>query len=170
MLFETESTALAANASDIEDVHGHFVAWFMWGFIQTIIFVIFSGWSSMKGMSMNPTVLSGLSCIIVCAELAWYIAGMVWRFNEAGNFASGDSPYAGYSDSAWEKYAQCDSSFEYPDNYCGFQYASGKFMFVYYVITWCVLGLACVCGCCGCCCAAIGVGVGAAVEQERRSN
>ena len=90
-LFETNNSVGAE--SKLINIHGKFVLWFLWGFIfalstfaATPIMMIASCIHEMLGK-----VLGGiLTCGLGCGGLAWWIAGIVWRFNTAGAYASGD--------------------------------------------------------------------------------
>ena len=65
---------------------------------------------------------------------------MVWRFSEAGKYASGDVVPQGMdaeATAAWEAGLTADGSL--------FQYSSGNFMYIFYLITWIALGPACFC-------------------------
>ena len=144
-LFPTEALANAAKASDVSDVHGHMVTWFLWGFIQSLLPIatgilgaIFGAISPALGACMSG--LGGLG--VGCGGLAWYITGLVWRFNSAGSYASGDVMPEGATEAAWEKAITCDPS---KDATCIVQYSSGNFMYVYFLITWICMGTACGC-------------------------
>jgi hypothetical protein len=75
-----------------------------------------------------------------CGGFAWWITGMVWRFNAAGSFAAGDVP-EGLNEVdtlTYEAKVTADGSL--------YQYSSGNFMYIYYLITWITLGVSCGCG------------------------
>lgn len=73
-----------------------------------------------------------------CSGLAWYIAGLCWRFRASGKFASGDSVPEDQRD-AWIETVTAE-------DYAGLsQYSSGNFMYVYYLITWILMGISCGC-------------------------
>ena len=126
------------------DIHGQFVIWFLWGFIQamvTITTVILGVTCLTICRSIDNAVLvhSLGGCIIGCGGLAWWITGMVWRFSSAGKYASGDIVPAGMDaekTAAWEAGLTADGSL--------FQYSSGNFMYIYYMITWITLGVICI--------------------------
>ena len=93
-LFPTEALGAAAGDS-LVDVHGKMVTWFLWGFIQALLPCVGSLLAVLCGL-ISPvlaSVMGGLSgCGIAIGGLSWYIAGLVWRFNAAGKYASGDLP------------------------------------------------------------------------------
>ena len=62
------------------------------------------------------------SCGICGSMIVAYIMGMVWRFGEAGRFATSDEANTG----------------EKSDFY---QTQSGKFLTIFYFITWIILGI-----------------------------
>jgi len=76
--------------TDDSNVHGTFVAWFMWGainfmvlFVSIIIMLIF------RNAAVNM-LASVLKCYCCCSGIAWFITGLIWRFSASGSFASGD--------------------------------------------------------------------------------
>ena len=81
-------------------------------------------------------------CALNCSALAVYIMGCVWRFGEAGQFASGGDEDINMSASSELL----------------LQESNGKFLGIYYLITWIAMGLIAVCACLGCI-------VGAAASQ-----
>ena len=70
-----------------------------------------------------------MACGVCSSSLAAWIMGMVWRFNAAGKFASGDD--------LPEDYVPADDTL--------LQLSNGKFLGIYYLITWIFLGTACGC-------------------------
>ena len=58
--------------------------------------------------------------------MAWWITGIVWRFNTDGMYSSGDMPDEGFTEQEWQE------KVEAPDSL--FQHRSGKFMAIYYFI------------------------------------
>ena len=81
------------------DIHGQFVTWFFWGFIQVMIpfaICIFGAISyTMISNKLGNIVSSVIGCSIGCGGLAWWITGMIWRFSTAGKYASGEIVPAG---------------------------------------------------------------------------
>jgi len=129
--FQQQDQTKVAN---LDDVHGHFTTWFLWGFINQI-------------GTIGPMLLFCIPCCppiagcFQCSGFAWWIAGMVWRLRQSGSFASGDiMPSANTDRDAWIEEITADGSW--------YQYESGKFMWVYYMITWILMGVSCVCSCC----------------------
>ena len=147
MLFETEADATTAKATDIVDIHGRFVTWFLWGFIQALLPLATGIIGAICG-AISPKLgscMTGLGgCGIGCGGLAWYIVGLVWRFGAAGKFASGDVMPEGVTEDAWAKAVTCDASVV-GDGWCGSQYSSGNFMYIYFLITWILMGVSCGC-------------------------
>ena len=125
------------------DIHGQFVTWFLWGFIQAILpfaTVIFAVTCSLISQTLGNAVISIFGCGMGCGGLAWWITGMVWRFSNAGKYASGDIVPEGMDaekTAAWETGLTADGSL--------FQYSSGNFMYIYYMIIWIILGVGCGC-------------------------
>ena len=113
------------------DIHGKFVLWFLWGFIVSLAPCAATPilWIATCIHDMLAKILGGmLSCGIGCGGLAWWISGIVWRFNAAGSFASGDAL-------AIEDIEKMPT--EEHDLY---QWSSGKFMLYYYLIVWSIMG------------------------------
>ena len=76
-----------------------------------------------------------------CGGTAWWITGIVWRFRSEGAYAAGDLVPEGKSVDDWDT--------EISDEDSLFQYKSGKFMFIYYVICWSCMALSCLCSAIG---------------------
>ena len=85
------------------------------------------------GSCIGPLV----GCGAGCGGLAWWIAGIVWRFRSDGAYAAGDVLPNGKELEAWQTEIEAEGSL--------FQVKSGKFMFIFYVITWSSMGLCCLC-------------------------
>ena len=118
---------------DLDDVHDHFVTWFMWGFINAC------GQLGALMLICIPCCPPVLGCF-QCSSLAWWVAGMVWRLRQSGAFASGDIMPANVTEEKWIENIKADDAM---------QYESGQFMWVYYMITWIFMGVSCCCGCLG---------------------
>jgi hypothetical protein len=122
-----------AKVANLDDVHSHFVTWFLWGFINAI-------------GTIGPMLLFCIPCCppiaacFQCSGCAWWIAGMVWRLRQSGSFASGDIMPANATEEDWIAQITADGSM--------YQYESGKFMWIYYMITWIIMGISCLCSCC----------------------
>mmetsp|Transcript_32074 Transcript_32074/g.37719 ORF Transcript_32074/g.37719 Transcript_32074/m.37719 type:complete len:106 (+) Transcript_32074:171-488(+) len=95
-------------------------------------------------MLINPTLGSccmGLNgCAMTCGGLAWWITGIVWRFSSDGAYAAGEIAPEGESIEDWDSKVTADGSL--------FQHHSGKFMFIYYILCWSLMGLSCLCSVC----------------------
>ena len=122
-------------------MHGRLVTWFLWGFCQMLA-PIATSLLAMIGMAISPTlgsILGGLGgCVVGCGGLAWWIAGIVWRFRSDGAFAVGDIIKDGVTAEEWEKELETTGSL--------YQSKSGKFMAIYYFICFGFMGLSLLCG------------------------
>ena len=142
-----KSTAedFSADALDVTDVHGKFVAWFTWGFwtqLLPILSVITAGLFTLLSAALGQCVMGLGGCGICCGGLFWWIFGMVWRFKQYGQFASGDIAPAGVAEGAeYDAWKQA----ELEDEDSLYQISSGNFMAVYYLITWICMGVSCGC-------------------------
>ena len=115
-------------------IHDQFVMWFTWMFYNMCAFL---------GLGCCFAPIATILGIPGCARLGFclanfsvgavYVMGMVWRFGEAGKFASGDDDIIMNSESALL-----------------LQESNGKFLSIYYLITWIFIGLCAVCACLGC--------------------
>ena len=122
------------DAVGVTAVHDQFVRWFTWVFAQQMV-MFFGGpiivllVICIMRMSACLGNLCGvlMACGFCGSGLGAWIAGMVWRFSEAGRVASGD--YLTEGEVAG------------PD----MQIQSGKFMGIYYLITWIMMGVSCGC-------------------------
>ena len=103
-LFPDEASATAASATEVADMHQRFVGWFLWGFIQ-IFAPCAAACLSAIFMMISPTIGSVcgglLGCATGCGGLAWWIAGIVWRFRADGAYSCGDIAQDGISAEAW---------------------------------------------------------------------
>ncbi len=143
-LFATMEDAEAAKATDLDDVHGNFVIWFLWGFIQQMVTCggpLLGGLCMMISPQVASAVMGLLGCASGCGGLAWYITGLVFRCRQSGNFASGDIIPDGVTEEKWMEAMNAEGNL--------YQYASGNFMWTFYVIGWILMGVACGCTCIG---------------------
>ena len=132
-LFAREADALSAQATEVVDIHAKFVLWFRWGFFMIIsmflshivIFAI-SSFHKMAGETIRGLLVYGFSC----ALLAWWVCGIIWRFNSRGSFSAGDSLQKAEREAEQESAATL------------YQLRSGRFMLIYYIITWSLIGFA----------------------------
>ena len=126
-------TPPAENAEGIVDIHGEFVLWFTWMFANMCFYVVMPvfmgiGMCLMASSPMIGNIFNGLvGCGSMCSGLIVWIMGMVWRFSAAGKYASGDDVAEGVAGDALE------------------QTSSGKFIGIYYLISWIILGTMCGC-------------------------
>ena len=128
-----DAMPVTAVVHDLDDVHDHFVTWFMWGFINAC------GTLGAMMLICIPCCPPVLGCF-QCSSLAWFIAGMVWRLRRSGAFASGDIMPANTTEEDWIAQIKDDDAM---------QYESGQFMWIYYMIMWIMMGVSCCCGCLG---------------------
>ena len=126
-LFAQESDATVTGDTELEDIHGKFVLWFMWGFIVSLAPCAAAPIMAIANCIHETVakVLGGIiSCGIGCGGLAWWISGIVWRFKASGSFSSGDSLTA---EQLTTEEADADTLY---------QIKSGNFMLIYYLIVW----------------------------------
>lgn len=135
-LFAQESDATITGDTELKDVHGLFRIWFMWGFITALapcaaapILAIANCIHEMVGKLLGAVI----SCGIGCGGLAWWISGIVWRFNAAGSYSTGDQLTEEERIAAFE------------DETSLFQLRSGNFMLIYYIIVWSIMGTSLLC-------------------------
>ena len=65
-------------------------------------------------------------CFYGCSMVAWWVAGIVWRFRPAGKYASGDMIPVDVSETEWlEETITVDDSI--------YQYLTGYFIKIFYV-------------------------------------
>ena len=130
-LFAKESDATVTGDTELEDIHGRFVLWFFWGFIMALAPCAAAPVLAIANCIHETLakVLGGIvSCGIGCGGLAWWISGIVWRFKASGSFAAGDQLTE-------EERTALDT-----DETTLFQYRSGNFMLIYYIIVWSLMG------------------------------
>ena len=137
---EEKLTATLSNKHSV-DVHAQFVGWFTVGFSLAIL-PCATGLVSGLIFLINETCAGYFSklitCLSGCVGIAWFITGIVWRFRESGSIASGDQlSVAEYE----QEIAKEDTLY---------QFKSGKFMLVYYIIVWTLIGISCAMGCLAC--------------------
>lgn len=97
------------------------------------LFMIASAVSPTVGMVCGA--LNG--CLIGCSGLAWWITGIVWRFRADGAFATGDIKPEDTTAEDWLATLEGDNSL--------YQYKSGRFIAIYYFITWGLMALSLTC-------------------------
>ena len=122
----------AQNAKEtLVPIHNQFVLWFKWMFINVfvleatfwiwfIIIVILEDICKIRSyrILLVHTLLCLTSLNLICSMLPCFIAGAVWRFGEAGAYASKEPDAWGVS--------------EHDDELL--QTSSGKFMLIFYAI------------------------------------
>ena len=87
------SLVSAGNEEKFIDIHGRYVNWFLWAFLQSLAPWIL-GPIIIIAMFISPEFgsLCGIItfCGMSCSWTAWFIAGILWRFRKEGAFACGD--------------------------------------------------------------------------------
>ena len=140
-LFESENSA--SQESELIDIHSRFVAWFFWGFVMFIT-PLLAGALLLAAYIVSPIMGNCCSVIGIMAfgtsYLSWYITGIVWRFRKDGAFAAGD----GLSDDELNKELNL---LETTGTQTLYQLKSGKFMLIFYLITWCSCAVNCLGAC-----------------------
>ena len=138
----------SANGGDLENVHTNFVVWFTWGFAMTLSPCAMGlAFFLLNLCSESLAACCGMlfNCGVACGMIAWYIAGIVWRFKQSGSFASGDM------------LTEEELIAEQGNEATLYQLQSGKFILVWYIIGWTMMGIsvlfgivtclfACICG------------------------
>ena len=94
-LYENKIEVEMDGASDVVNIHTRFGAWFIWGFIMHCITPTLAlGVVGCSVLCCSPVMISVITCILAslasAAGMAWWITGIVWRFNDYGRYASGD--------------------------------------------------------------------------------
>ena len=134
-------SATQNTAGDLTDVHGDFVTWFTWGFAQQMIpiaGILLVSISMMISGSLAAICQGLVGCGAGCGGLAWWIAGIVWRFRASGKFASGDSLTEA-------ELTVAEAAADVENSTTLYQLSSGRFMYVYYMICWILMGVSCGC-------------------------
>ena len=144
-LYADETAGTLAKATSLADIHGRFVSWFLWGFLQNLVLPVSAVLLIGLGMLINEGLgkcCGGLASLgMCCGGTAWWITGIVWRFRSEGAYAAGDFVPEGKSVEDWDTEISGEDSL--------FQYKSGKFMFIYFMICWSFMALGCLCSAIG---------------------
>ena len=109
------------GSTDLVDIHGRLVAWFLWGFMQHLVvpalLLISSIMCMLVCMPLNALCqICGSACMVFmccgtsCSYMAWWITGIVWRFSSDGRYSVGDIVPAGKSNDDWSKELEADDS------------------------------------------------------------
>lgn len=121
-----------APSDESVGIHDTFVSWFLWGFICEIIMpagFLLGGLTALLHPGLATCCFGLAGCGKCCGGFAWYIAGIVWRFNGVGRYAAGDMEATDYSINSAD----------------AIQLQSGNFMRTYYLITWIIMAVGCGC-------------------------
>ena len=111
-----------------------FHKWFMWGFIINVAALVNAVLQFAFAATESPIfgkLSACVACPLGCGALAWFIAGMVLRWREIGNVCSGD-------------YALENGVNE---GVAPYQWKSGKFIHIYYIVCLSLVGAICCCAC-----------------------
>ena len=121
------------------NVTAQFHEWFLWGFILNVTACVLSVLQFLYACTEADCFryLSGcVGCPWMCASLAWFITGMVFRWREIGRICSGS-------------YTMNDASIHRGSE--PYLWKSGAFIHWYSIISLILMGLLCCCvGCCVC--------------------
>ena len=118
------------NAEGVVPIHDQFILWFTWMFYSQLVWFPFACTTIvLLRMNLRGT-FQLLFCGLNCNAFVVYILGIVYRFGEAGRYASN-----GYLDPGAEP-----TLLMQPKN--------GFFLALFYILTWSLLGCCCLCGCC----------------------
>ena len=126
------SVATEAPTDAAFGAHDTFVSWFLWGFICEILLpagFLLGGLTALLSPGLATCCFGLAGCGKCCGGVAWYIAGIVWRFRATGRYASGDFEET--------EYLLLEPTL--------IQEKSGRFMGTYYLITWIIMGIGCGC-------------------------
>ena len=80
----------ATVIGEVDNVHGNFVTWFTWGFLN---YLMICGFQCLGAILVRCMPVIGMICMylsgcVCCSSTAWWIAGIVWRFRTSGKVAS----------------------------------------------------------------------------------
>lgn len=139
-LFEGEDQANESEATDIVHIHARFIAWFTWGFIMLLPVPLISIASiCIMDKLCGPGVAAWCAAINSCGgcltTMAWWTYGIVLRWSATGAFASGDIIMEGDSYIEWHDKITEEGSL--------FQVSSGRFIAIFYFISWGLLATCC---------------------------
>ena len=147
--YQTEPAQLVGvqnTDATLQPIHDQFVLWFTWMFANVCVAAGMMCVGPMLACCMMhcgegcSKFIGGLyGCGLCCSGLAAFIAGAVWRFGTAGTFASQEIDAEGLT--------QADGAL--------LQTSSGKFMYIFYIINFCLMGLCLCCSMIGCLCKCI---------------
>ena len=133
------------RATTYVNIHGRYVTWFQWGFLMFFsgcAVSLFAGCLAFISQNLAAVCGAVLTCANCCTMIVWYIIGIVWRFDSYGRFAAGTIVPSGISEEEWEKEVKAADSI--------YQWRSGKYMKIYYIITWTLMGIGLTVGLVGC--------------------
>ena len=137
-LFATKREAIEADAVDIADVHAHFVNWSMWGFVMSLTPLPIAAITAISyciNYNCGKAMGGALTCACGCSFLAWWIAGIIWRFRPDGRYASGDIIVSNEEDGIEASEAEWFAKTVAAQDSI-FQYLTGQFMKMFYVSCW----------------------------------
>ena len=114
-LFKSKEDGLAVSAKNFTDIHQRFHIWFLWGFITFLAVIVFSiiqiVLSLLEIFDSAVLIAYGiLGCLTGCTTLAWWIVGIVWRFNDVGIYSCGDIIPKETTESVWHETIRAEGS------------------------------------------------------------
>ena len=126
-------TALELNGR--RNVSKEMMTWFKFGFIINVAYLVVGVLQLIHFISELAFIGYIWMCIGIpmgCGSFAWFITGMIFRWNHTGKVCSGE-------------YYDPQAVISEPDVY---MWKSGKFMQIYFILCFCICALTCICGCC----------------------
>ena len=129
---ETQADLVAivpdVKADGVTPIHDQFITWFIWMFANQLYTLSWICIIPIFGKCLREfDDFGAFFCSYCSSMLSAYTMGLVWRFGEAGKFASGD------------ELAE--------DAVAGplYQVSSGKFISIFYLVTLILMGTMCCC-------------------------
>lgn len=118
-------------------MHSRFVGWYQWVFITNVTplfgFLIVRLLKEVNE-SLSKCTNGCFGMIFGCSTLAWFITGLIWRFNSVGRFAAGDVVPVGADPESWNQAIMSQESL--------FQANSAKMMIIIYLLSFGAMALA----------------------------
>ena len=85
-------------------MHGRFVTWFQWAFflfLSPCLVAMLSCCCNLINEYLARIFQGFLMALLGCTNIAWFICGLIWRFNASGRFACGDQVPEGTDPLQW---------------------------------------------------------------------
>lgn len=83
----------AGSALGLIDIHARLVNWFLWGFIIALspFAIACMTWLISKANTGVAFLVGNITaCAVGCGSLAWWILGIVYRFDSTGRYSIGE--------------------------------------------------------------------------------